>query len=872
MLCGNSSETRSMQMDVTVDANIRVDRLVGAIPPPETLGKWAAVVAGCASGDFGKAGPATWWTAEGVEAVEKYVLGGGVVVLVGRIGDDLSRKNEAWRGLLGVKSFRAGAEAAVRVVERAGGGPMLWNDALTCSAAELAPDAESLVDLEFADGRRHSAATRHRVGDGAVYWLSMSYSKDDMRFSAKKKVAGEADEKGVFVLTPDGKSQAALRAFLRDVLLSVKDVDRSLPPSGWGLKPLGSPGSLVLDDTLENSPVFRPPPKRTPAFTFFGAGAKGVVVAPTTNSALNALGRELAYHLGQMVGCEVAQKRAIPKDAATPAIVIGDGATCREFGVDPASLKRGEAILRRSGRRLLVYGRGSGRAYALTYLLEALGCRYLWPGKSGKVIPKRAAIVVPELALDYVPEFKVRVMRDFTIDYRMKGPDALDAFWGIDLKAFKSTYAAALKDQPFNRGFYEWHGVNDVRDTEGSYSWGHYFGDYWKKYGREHPDWFALQPNGSREQELGNRPERPCLCVSNRGLIEQAAKDAIAAFRRSPDRASFSVCLPDGGYPSQCMCEGCRKLDPVNAAPNDFYVGTPWWRRFPYVALSDRMMAFNNAIAEIVSRECPSKKIGAYVYSMYEKPPVKVKPHPSLVLLSVAGSVGCRGKHGDAKSNVAAWSRISNELLWRPNTLFTFSVSAPQNYARQLFDELECFKVNKVVGTDFDCVNGQFANKGLIFYALAKAHRNPDHLGYDDVVADYCSAGFCKAAGVVGEYFAALEKMTDEGVAAGRGNNGFLAALDVDRLSAILDRAEKAAAGDAEVLARIAYLRRGVEAGRIEKRLGAAWDAKSKSGVLAAQNELRAFMAKSAMEEPSAVNPIWVSGTYHSPNMKKPNF
>ena len=40
----------------------------------------------------------------------------------------------------------------------------------------------------------------------------------------------------------------------------------------------------------------------------------------------------------------------------------------------------------------------------------------------------------------------------------------------------------------------------------------------------------------------------------------------------------------------------------------------------------------------------------------------------------------------------------------------------------------------------------------------------------------------------------------------------------------------------------------------------------------AAQEELRAFMKKTAFEEPAAVNPIWVTGTYHSPNMKKPSF
>jgi len=42
--------------------------------------------------------------------------------------------------------------------------------------------------------------------------------------------------------------------------------------------------------------------------------------------------------------------------------------------------------------------------------------------------------------------------------------------------------------------------------------------------------------------------------------------------------------------------------------------------------------------------------------------------------------------------------------------------------------------------------------------------------------------------------------------------------------------------------------------------------------VLDAQRELRDCVRKNAFEEPSAVNPIWVTGTYHSPNMKTPNF
>lgn len=568
-----------------------------------------------------------------------------------------------------------------------------------------------------------------------------------------------------------------------------------------------------------------------------------------------------------MVGAEVPVVRSVSSlTPGRPAIVLGDGVTCKAFGVDGAALKNGTALLKRRGGRLLVYGRGSGQAYATTYLLEALGCRYLWPGRTGKVIPKKTELVLPDVTLDHVPAFKVRVMRDFPLSYGEKA--GMKTFWGIDPEAFAPVYARGIRDRKGNRDFWRWHGVNDHRDLDGTYAWGHFFGNYWQKHGKDHPDWFALQVNGSREQVLVDRPERPTLCLSNRGLVEQTAKDAIAAFRKDPSRMSFSICLPDGGHTTQCMCEGCRRLDPVDAPADTFYVGSPWWRAFPYVSLTDRVMTFNNAVAEIVSKACPGKKLCCYIYSLYAKPPVKVKPHPSLVLLSCEGSIA----RDAAADNIAAWSQISSEILWRPNTLFAFSVAAPQNYARRLFGEMELFKVNNVVGTDFDCVNAQFASKGLIFYMIARAHRNPDRRTYDDLLDDYCTHGFGAAAADVRAYFDALEKMTAAGIAAKRGNNGFLARLDIDGLAKILDRAAASAAGDAAVSARIGYLRRGVAAGRIEKRLAAAWDAKDRDGVLAAQRDLRALVRTCAFEEPSALNPIWVTGYYHSPNMKGPNF
>ena len=299
------------------------------------------------------------------------------------------------------------------------------------------------------------------------------------------------------------------------------------------------------------------------------------------------------------------------------------------------------------------------------------------------------------------------------------------------------------------------------------------------------------------------------------------------------------------------------------------------------MALSDRVMHFNNAVAERVVKECPNAKLGVYVYSMYEKPTVTVKPHPALVMLTVAGSYGSESYRGYARTNLAYWSRYDNMLLWRPNVFFAYSMAMPQNYARLVFEDMELFKRNHVVGTDFDCMNEQFAVKGLIWYMSAKAHRNPDAISYDDLLDDYCQAGFGKAAQEVRAYFDALEKMCDKAAAmvgnarlAGLdGNAAYVIAFDPDALERILAAAEAKAAGDADVLARIAYLRIGLTAGRIEKRLGEAWAAKSKKGVLAAQDELKKLVRETSLNvDPFALCPVWATGTYHSPHMKKPNF
>ena len=163
-------------------------------------------------------------------------------------------------------------------------------------------------------------------------------------------------------------------------------------------------------------------------------------------------------------------------------------------------------------------------------------------------------------------------------------------------------------------------------------------------------------------------------------------------------------------------------------------------------------------------------------------------------------------------------------MLFRSNALWGFSSSAaPQNFARAICTDLENMKANGLLGTDFDCMSNDWAVKGLVYYAVAKSLLNPDMLSPDDVVADYCESAFGAAAGVMKEYFDELEKTMDRAATVATENSAkgispvddqerrllseatIVNAFDIARLSGLLDKAEKLAANDADVLGRVRF-------------------------------------------------------------------
>ena len=634
-------------------------------------------------------------------------------------------------------------------------------------------------------------------------------------YASRRMPFAVADENGVFVPTAEGKKVNDLAKAYAEVIKANPETDATAPRSEWAKVPLGEPGNIKATGRFANEPSFAAAPAWPRHFTFAAKGEAGWIVYDERKWQSRQLAAELKYHLDAMSGTECRLVDSIIiQPPGTPIVELRED---RFLGVGQMKIEPGDT-------RLVLSGRAAGLSHAVTYLLETLGCRYLWPGKTGKIIPKVAVLDIPAISISHVSPFKVREIRVF---------DPLQDYWRqnlerlkIDPREYKKVFDAASTDHPGNRSFFVWHGVNDGRDQlGGAYAWGHYFGDYYQKYGKEHPDWFALQPTGTREQVLRDRPERPQLCLSNKGLALQCAADHIARFKKTPGINGLSGSLPDGGYMTECMCENCRRLDPPNARKVRIHVQAPLWTSFEYASLTDRAMTFCNEIVAAIRRECPGKKLCYDIYSTYSLPPVRVKPDPDLVFISCDGSYVSEKAYRAFRQNIADWSTFGNPLLWRPNGLIGFHGAMPQNFARLAFKDMETFKVNGVFGTDFDCMDSQWAVKGLAYYMISKAHLNIDRLDYATLLDDYCAKAFGPAAKEMRGYFDALEDTLRYGIWRSEEKKSWIKcalALDLDSLKGFFDRAKAAAAGDEEVLARIDFHEEGLRYAAFVKAIAVA--------------------------------------------------
>jgi len=460
----------------------------------------------------------------------------------------------------------------------------------------------------------------------------------------------------------------------------------------------------------------------------------------------------VAHYLERITGAMpqiITDATEAPKDHAL--ICIGPVAQSAALMKEPP-LEPEEYLLRTAGKVIHIVGGDvaengdpvKGTLFgAYEFIERVLGVRWLFPGAHGEVVPQRKTLVVGELNERFQPPIQKRKVRNQALTREDTFAPVL-AKWGVTVEAWKAAHDPAIEGMWFRRMR-----LGERIQIEG----GHAYAGHWEKLGAEHPEWFALQPDGTRTQKT----PRERLCKSNPALWDYVAQQRIAEFKANPALRTASLAPNDGGANKFCMCEKCRALDPPEAPKlvNDRSLIDPATKLpFPeYPALSDRVFTFFNEIAKRVRAEVPDRRLVCYAYSVYRTPPVRLKAlEPNLIV----GYVGL-----DLEA-IDAWSKIAPQLYIRPNDLGpVIDLGLPRNHAVHFAKAVKFCVEHHAIGFDFDNCHGNWSGHGLDYYVLCKALWNPD-LDVRATIADYCRAAYGPAAEAMLRYHERLEKISDQ--------------------------------------------------------------------------------------------------------------
>jgi hypothetical protein len=549
--------------------------------------------------------------------------------------------------------------------------------------------------------------------------------------------------------------------------------------------------------------------------------ARAVIILPERPSAIaEGAARVLRDHIRQMSGAELpihTENRISGSPSKDQAwILIGEGKLTEKLGLTNKGLGPGGIALSAKGNVLALFGADAltpadtdGTRYAVTTFMEdQLGVRYLWPGELGKVVPCRETIAVADFEHRFTPTLAQRRIRSMGYHDRIQvGLDRL-GFRKEDYELLRTEAQRAQSESP---DWFDWHRLGGNLKMNG----GHAFGHLWAKYGKEHSDWFALQPDGSRDQS--RYPDRARLCKSNPNLIAAIAREKIEELNRHPDLLGVALGPNDGGRTTFCSCPKCEALDSPRGRKvllSDFAGSAR--RDFEHVSLTDRMVYFWNAIAELVAKVHPDKLLVVDAYSAYAAPPVERKLHPNLVVRFAPLGYHAEDYRQESLRDWEAWSKAAKRIYFRPNLMLLGRRDGlPLLYVHKFGQDFRHLAGHGMIGTDFDACCHHWATQGLNYYVVARLHWNPEQ-DVDAIVDDYCRAGFGPAAKSVRRYFDKLEALMNE---ASVKKSKVTAAFSPDALAVLhkeLDQARKDAANDSTIEKRVAFLQRGLRWTEIE--------------------------------------------------------
>lgn len=352
----------------------------------------------------------------------------------------------------------------------------------------------------------------------------------------------------------------------------------------------------------------------------FTKGKPPVIVTATNPTAQESLAaKELADHLGQMIGVTI-----VPKSASRPkpgSIVVGLASKWS----DEKGLGQEEVVLRTKGGSLFVLGGGPrGTIYAVNRLLHRQGVRWWTPWATQ--IPKKSKLVFPAMSVREKPTFESR-----------------DPFW---FHAFDRQWARRNASNSAHSRLTDEDGGKLVYD-----GFVHTFYPLVppEKFFKTNPEWYSMI-GGVRRVEGGQ------LCTTNPQLRAYLVERIKSNLRQQP--AARIVSLSQNDWFGACECPACSAINTAEGSP------------------AASVLDLVNYVADQIRDEFPEVAVDTLAYQYTRKAPRTIKPRPNVIVRLC--SIECDFSkpltdpaNASFAKDVQDWSRLTNRLyIWNYGTSF----------------------------------------------------------------------------------------------------------------------------------------------------------------------------------------------------------
>lgn len=470
-----------------------------------------------------------------------------------------------------------------------------------------------------------------------------------------------------------------------------------------------------------------------------------------------AAAEELADYLEKISGARPEVIIGTPEEVPGSAIWVGYQPVLDELfpGIDFEFSHAEEIILAANGRHVVIAGRDRWDPQALdveigrfsieghqleygtanavyTFLQDQLGVIWLWPGPWGEDIIEQDTIRIAPFEYRHFPQIRAR----------------------------SGMFSYYQLGRGHGQG-HDWSRRQRVQLDSLSIPASHGFGDWWERFGATHPEYFALQPDGTR----GNYPSagNVKMCKSNPDVWAQWLRDVEADLEKNPNKNLFSAAANDSWRSGYCVCENCLAWDHPDGEMRAYN-----WRGLgqEYVAMSDRQVTFANTLARMLREKYPDKEYYVVInaYGPSRPAPVEAVPDDNVIILSVANFFtrpnqidGASTTGHSHREQFSQWGDVAPNIFWRPNKA-RHMASMPNISARQAIDDIQFVAEKGNMGIYIDMNWGHWATRGPMYYVLAQMVWDPSQNG-EALLEEYFQRGFGPAADNIRGYWDLMEQV-----------------------------------------------------------------------------------------------------------------